>query len=607
MTSAALHVTHVTASADDGNKPDNTIDGNVDSRWSAEGEQWIQWDLGEVRSVQGVRIAFFKGDSRRARFDLEVSTTDGGSSDRVLRDRQSTGTTTEFETFDFAPVPARYVRYVGHGNSDTEWNSLTEVEVLGTDGAPDIQTPETHTPETHTPDTGSHLLGEHGESRVVTYGQPPPILKKSPLFRVFAGSPEQEVFTEVFDKRRTIHLAGFSASGSVPIRVEVLKPFSGSPQISPKSRKLQHTVDGNSIRFTITKPENLILFVKTGGGDPQPLYLWADPLEEKAPAPGTPNVRHVASGQHLDVGDLTLRSDETLYIAGGAVVTGRITAENVANVTIKGRGMLRETTSGKGTTIRMDGCRNVTVEGIHVRDTQEDWSTRYSDCDGVMIRNVKIFSCGVREDGIDPDASSNVTIDSCLISTGDDCIAIKIMKEDSHAKMSTIRVLRTVLDSYPGGGGGDGVKIGTETFGDGEISDVLVEDCDVVRAFGENSFDGHSAFSIVHRPKAKISNVRYRNIRVEDVKHNNFEIRMLADKTGNTISGDASKGTVSDVELEDISWAPQRDLNLVGAGISNVRFIRCTVAGHPLTSIEQFHRVEGHPTNITFSQEPPVV
>jgi hypothetical protein len=98
-----------------------------------------------------------------------------------------------------------------------------------------------------------------GPSRVVTYGQPPPILKKSPLFRVFAGSPEQEVFTEVFDKRRTIHLAGFSASGSVPIRVEVLKPFSGSPQISPKSRKLQHTVDGNSIRFTITKPENLIL------------------------------------------------------------------------------------------------------------------------------------------------------------------------------------------------------------------------------------------------------------------------------------------------------------------------------------------------------------
>jgi polygalacturonase len=291
------------------------------------------------------------------------------------------------------------------------------------------------------------------------------------------------------------------------------------------------------------------------------------------------------------------------------VVTGRITAKNVANVTIKGRGMLRETTSGKGTTIRMDGCRNVTVEGIHVRDTEEGWSTRYSDCDGVMIRNVKIFSCGVREDGIDPDASSNVTIDSCLISTGDDCIAIKIMKEDSHAKMSTIRVLRTVLDSYPGGGGGDGVKIGTETFGDGEISDVLVEDCDVVRAFGENSFDGHSAFSIVHRPKAKISNVRYRNIRVEDVqdKKKNFEIRMLANKTGNTISGDASKGTVSDVELEDISWAPQRDLNLVGAGISNVRFIRCTVAGHPLTSIEQFHRVEGHPTNITFSQEPPIV
>ena len=42
----------VTASTHDGNVPANTVDNNLNTRWSAEGDgQWIAYDLGSARTV----------------------------------------------------------------------------------------------------------------------------------------------------------------------------------------------------------------------------------------------------------------------------------------------------------------------------------------------------------------------------------------------------------------------------------------------------------------------------------------------------------------------------------------------------------------------------
>ena len=43
----------------------------------------------------------------------------------------SGGTTMGLQSFDFSDVSARYVRIVGHGNSQNEWNSLAEVTIWG--------------------------------------------------------------------------------------------------------------------------------------------------------------------------------------------------------------------------------------------------------------------------------------------------------------------------------------------------------------------------------------------------------------------------------------------------------------------------------------------
>jgi F5/8 type C domain/Glycosyl hydrolases family 28 len=571
---AMLPVVDVKASSDDGHRPANTVDADPATRWSAEGDgQWIRWDLGAPHRLTRVRLAFFKGDSRVNTFDLEASS-DGTTFAPVLGAQRSGGTTDQLEPFDFPAVDARYVRYVGHGNVEhggavSAWNSLTEVEVWAADPAGDLGGTETVTPQ------------------VVTYPQPPS-LTTSPVYRVFAGSPEREIWTEQFTKNRTIHLAGFSAAGEVPIRIEINKPFL-SVQISPKSRELHAAPDGKSVRFTIKKPEKLIIFVRTASGELDPLYLFADPLEVDPPTPATPHVRYFAPGEHAP-GVMNLQTGDTVYLAGGALVTGRIVANRATNITVRGRGTLREP-AGNGFTIRMQDCRNVLVEGVVVRDLQEDWSTRYDRCNDVMIRDVKIFSCGVREDGVDPCGCTNFTIDRCLISTGDDCVAIKSLSSegvdgDDGSDVSGIKVLNTVLDSYPHGGGGDGVKIGTETQCH-EMRDILVQNCDVVRAFGENDVGGHSAFSIVHKGKARIHGVRYEDIRVEDrIQHKDFEIVLR------------NTGTVSDVTLKDIAWEVEKDINLIGADISNVTFQNCTVAGKALEPAQV--NLEDGPTGITF-------
>ena len=119
-----------------GNVPINTIDKDLSTRWSAEGDgQWIQYDLLSTQKVEAVAIAFYLGDQRRAYFDLNVSS-DNLNWTQVYTGTNS-GTTTNLERYPFTGRWCRYVRIVGHGNNTSDWNSITEVQVLaGTNAAP---------------------------------------------------------------------------------------------------------------------------------------------------------------------------------------------------------------------------------------------------------------------------------------------------------------------------------------------------------------------------------------------------------------------------------------------------------------------------------------
>jgi len=125
-----LPVISVIASTDDGNVPENTLDNDLNTRWSASGDgQWIQYDLGANYTVEYLSIAWFKGDQRSARFDIEIS------SDEInwtkVFSGNSSGTTTAQEVVEIPDTEGRYVKIVGHGNTSNDWNSITEVDIYG--------------------------------------------------------------------------------------------------------------------------------------------------------------------------------------------------------------------------------------------------------------------------------------------------------------------------------------------------------------------------------------------------------------------------------------------------------------------------------------------
>jgi hypothetical protein len=111
------------------NVPWNVIDGVLETRWSAEGDgQWLQLDLGSAGAVvDSIAIAWFKGDERVASFHVEVSM-DGSTWIEVYRG-ESSGMALGIEAYAFTEVSARYVRIVGHGTTQSDWNSITQVRV----------------------------------------------------------------------------------------------------------------------------------------------------------------------------------------------------------------------------------------------------------------------------------------------------------------------------------------------------------------------------------------------------------------------------------------------------------------------------------------------
>jgi hypothetical protein len=136
---AELPMVAVAASAHDGNVPQNTLDNNPVTRWSALGDgQWIRYDLGALQAVGRVDIAWYLGNAWASAFDIEVSS-DTVTWTRVFAGRSS-GLTLQPERYDFPTAAGRYVRIVGHGQwrGTTRlslWTSITEAAIHGSAAA----------------------------------------------------------------------------------------------------------------------------------------------------------------------------------------------------------------------------------------------------------------------------------------------------------------------------------------------------------------------------------------------------------------------------------------------------------------------------------------
>jgi len=131
--SIELSVVEVEASSqqEPDNTKDKTLDKDLGTRWSAQGVgETITYNLGEVYTISLVKIAVHKGTDRFTYFDIATST-NGVDYTTILENQSNSGTSNGLENYELN-AEAKYVRIIGGGNSASDWNSITEVEIFGT-------------------------------------------------------------------------------------------------------------------------------------------------------------------------------------------------------------------------------------------------------------------------------------------------------------------------------------------------------------------------------------------------------------------------------------------------------------------------------------------
>jgi hypothetical protein len=370
--------------------------------------------------------------------------------------------------------------------------------------------------------------------------------------------------------QQEVHIANLSGEGNMKVHIEVSRPVS-DVSIRPVSRGIHAVINGNSIEFEVNGPDKLYI----NADSLPPLCLFINPPEKDIPGKNDPGVLYFGPGVHRP-GLMTLGNDETVYIAGGAIVYGGIRVKDASNIKVTGRGILDDGFQLERM-ILLESSSHIEFNGIIIRNGG-GWTNTVVNSNDVRYQDVKILSFGPAGDGVDPLGSRNVVIDHCFFRCTDDCMAIK-----SPDSTMTVRNIKITNNTMIGFAFSDGATIGFETNGP-EIDSVIVQNCDILMARGGSRVEGHSAFSIICDGPALIHHILFDEIRVEHPVLKLFELNV----TDGNLYGVNPPGHIEDITVQNIAWEKPAPIVLKGFdaqhAVKNVTFINCSIGGDWLTS-----------------------
>jgi hypothetical protein len=360
-----------------------------------------------------------------------------------------------------------------------------------------------------------------------------------------------------------------------------------SAKLLPASFKLEPAISERTVSFKLDGPKPVTLEIN--GKWTRALHIFANPPEKEAPSPGDPNVLYFGPGIH-EITQLVVTNDQTVYVAGGAIVRAVIGPDEKFrissysglktyspslvlrgdNIRLCGRGII----DGSGCTthaknlVHVQG-RRISLEGVILRDSST-WTVPVRRSEDVHINNLKLLGYRANADGIDICNSRNVTVENCFIRTLDDLIVIKTDSGQGEARKITAK--KCVLWNEVA----HALSVGAELREN--VDDVLFEDCDIIHDKGREW-----TMRVYHCDSAKISNVRFENLRVE-------ESPRLASLWINKAfwSRDAERGHIDGVVFKNIqAQSSPLHIELLGFdeqhAIENVLFENVVVNGKHIT------------------------
>jgi polygalacturonase len=187
-------------------------------------------------------------------------------------------------------------------------------------------------------------------------------------------------------------------------------------------------------------------------------------------------------------------------------------------------------------------CKNVLLEGFTVKRSPM-WELNPTLCQNVTVRSVTV-DCpdGPNNDGCDPDACTDVLIENCTFSTGDDCIAIKSGRNRDGRRVG-VPTSNVVIQNCVMKDGHGGVSIGSEVSGG--MKNIWIRNCQM---------------SSPHLQRAlRIKTNSYRGGDIENIWFTNIAIGQVADAVVQVTfyyeegPGGPFKPTVKNIFVSDVT------------------------------------------------------
>ncbi len=356
------------------------------------------------------------------------------------------------------------------------WNKvgLAAATSLAAFGCSIGDSPEVEAPVVETYQTG----GNNGESVVVAYPAAPNAVASSTFSVTVNGEP---VFVE---EDRRISYANFAFAGEVTVEVTLSENFN-TYRLSPEAYNISSSTNGDKLTFTLDRPRHLALHQINGWEsdfvNEKRLFIFANAIPQAADELGASQVvsaqaKGIDSTGATDVTSAIATEIDALSAAGGGVLVfepglylvrhvfmkddvtvyleagARIQASNVVpsedgiikftdvdNARLMGPGSvdangvyLRYSTSAGGySVIRADRASNIVVQDVVLQDPAS-FAVWFRDSENITMYNTKQIDYDNRDlasnggnDGIDPDATRHMLVESCFVYAGDDATAIK--------------------------------------------------------------------------------------------------------------------------------------------------------------------------------------
>jgi len=351
-----------------------------------------------------------------------------------------------------------------------------------------------------------------------------------------------------FDSRpitKKTSFAYFDCSDSVSVRVKVNYTPVWDAKIRSSGHRITPRINGNIIEFAMKSSEYLSLEINADVfGN---LQLFANAIEKEHPNPNDPNVIYFGPGVH-DIGRMTISSNKTIYIAGGAVVSGALIIDHVKNVNICGRGILTQfpvrqhsfvpnqtvpPQQSRDDQLLIQFSENITISGII--EMSKGYSVMIGESKSVHINDFKAFSSTGNADGIDIFCSKDVAINHIFMRNSDDCIAIYGHRWNYYGNTTDITIDNVILwadVAHP-------LLIGTH--GDSDHPDTLqnirVRNMTVLDHH-ENQLDYQGCIALNAGDSNLIRNIGFENVNIGDIRKGQlFNLRVMFNRKYNTSPG----------------------------------------------------------------------